>query len=250
MDLSPGSEGARLTRLATTLISNLYPFGHDISPDQHEEALGHNRCIETARALCDTLKGLGLPAKLMPVDIGVFNPPAYQLSEQLIPIDQWPPEAWSVGINKDLPTPGPGWNGHMLVRVAREWLCDPNAGQFRREGKIHMPPSWSVAYPKEQWEVDRDGWAVVGIITNETRTPEHPHFPILRIKSRPDNTEWRQGTAANVDVSPLVENVTRIIESIRSGKDKVAFRVNTIRGDEVDLDLRPVIARFREDAND
>lgn len=151
IDLSPEGEESRIAKMATTIICNLYPLGYDHG-DTHQEALGHNRCIETARALRDTLRAFSIPAKLMPVDVVARNPLAHHLAEQRIPIDQWPSQAWSIGIVDDdtlpEPTTGGGWNGHMLVRTAHEWLCDPNAGQFYRASKIHMPPLVGHTVPK------------------------------------------------------------------------------------------------------
>jgi hypothetical protein len=254
MDLSPGSEASRLTRAACTLVTNIYPLGYTHFPNV-EESLRDSRCIETSRALVETLKHFGIPARLMPVDIIVNNVEAYRQKQQSIPIQYWPDDAWSVGIVDDpnvnpqhddnRHAKGKGWDGHMLVRVAREWLCDPNAGQFHREGKIHMPPGWTIRYP-EDWHGDE--WTFVGIISSLARGPDVPEFPILQIRSRPDNLSWKRGTAATTDVSHLVETVAKALERLREDALGETFYIQ--QGDEVgQLDVSAVIRRYKQEAS-
>lgn len=247
IDLSPGSEAARLTRAACTLITNLYPTGY-AHFDIHDESVRDSRCIETARALHETLTNVGIPARLLPVDIVVNNPEAYRQKQQGIPIQYWPKDAWSVGIidGQEAP-PRPdtlrGWDGHMLVRVAKEWLCDPNAGQFYRPGKIHIPPGWAVEYPKD-WL--RDSWAIVGIVSSLAPNPNHPQFPILQIRQRPDNLAWKRGTAATVDVSSIVNVATEALTQLRQGELEEQFLIRRNDGEEAVIDVASVIERYED----
>lgn len=249
MDLSPGSEAARLARAACTLVTNLYPTGY-AHFDLHDDMLRDARCIETARALVETLTRVGIPARLLPVDLIVNNPEAYRQKQQNVPIRSWPPEAWSVGvISGDEAPPRPdtprGWDGHMLVRIAKEWLCDPNAGQFHRPGKIHMPPGWTIEYPKD-W--DRDAWAIVGIVSSLAPTPDAPQFPILQIRQRRDNLAWKRGTAATVDVSSIADAATEVLTRLREGTLEPAFELH--QGDDVAvIDVSSVIDRYERDAH-
>lgn len=247
MDLSPGSEAARLTRAACTLITNLYPTGY-ASFDLHDESVRDSRCIETARALQETLTRIGIPARLLPVDIIANNPAAYRLKQQHVPISEWPRDAWSVGIVDNKAAPRiqrkGGWDGHMLVRVAKEWLCDPNAGQFYRQGLIHMPPGWTVAYPRD-WE--RDAWAILGIVSSMAPNPNRPQFPILQIRQRPDNLAWKAGTAATVDVSTIVNVATEALTALREGRLGEAFLV--VRDDdEAVIDVSQMVNRYMEES--
>lgn len=246
LDLSPGSEAARLTRAACTLVTNLYPAGYtDFAT--HEEMVNDSRCIETARALHQTLTNVGIPARLMPVDIVVNNPDAYRLSKQHVPIRDWPSTAWSVGIVDNETAPqGRGWNGHMLVRVAKAWLCDPNAGQFHRPGKIHIPPGWTVEYPKD-WQPE--SWAVVGIVSSMAPNPNRPQFPILRIRQRPDNLAWKRGSAATVDVSSIANVATEALTMLRKGELEETFLMRRGADDEAIVDVSSIIARYQGDAH-
>lgn len=250
MDLQPGSEPARLTRAACTLITHLYPMGY-AHFDLHSESLAESRCIETSRALMETLKHFGIPARLMPVDIIVNNPRAFEMKQRNVPITHWPNDAWSVGVLREGPafSKNGGWNGHMLVRVAREWLCDPNAGQFLRPDKILLPSGWTVRYP-EDWEGDE--WAIVGIVSALTPTPEHPNFPILQLRHRPDNLAWRNGTAATVDVSTIVNVATSILKRLKAGTlpERVAIGQQGLGEDEAaEVDLSSIINRYQEEAS-
>lgn len=251
INLKPDSENHRFIRAATNLVGGIYPLGVT-GPEGYEQASKVGRCIETARALVATLQNFDLPAKLMPVDILVMNPPAFSLQKQGIPVAKWPDEAWSVGIVDD-PNAAPlndkrtgGWDGHMLVRIARQWMCDPNAGQFTRPGKIAMPGSWTIEYPRDQWTIDSQGWALQGIVNSNAPNPQHPQFPLIQVRQRPDNTAWQHGTAATNDISAVVKIATQCLELLREGKLNDTIRLTAFDGEEVDLDISQVITRYQE----
>jgi hypothetical protein len=251
LDLSKGSESHHFIRAATAIISHLYPLQYTNDMNTLDSEMKESRCIETARALHETLQAFKLPSKLLPVDLLVQNPLAFKLSRDDVPISDWPEQAWSVGV-MDSPNAKAendkrtgGWEGHMLVRVARDWLCDPNAGQFFRPGKINMPDAWTIQYPKKEWAANSYGWALVGVVTSETPTPMHPEFPILNIRQRPDNDRWQGGTAATVNLDSIIDLATEILARLRAGDLSNEIFVTSNIGAEVNIDFTQVIARYQ-----
>jgi hypothetical protein len=241
VDLGPGSEAASLAGAACTLVSHLFPTAERGGLDDFERSLNEARCIESSRLLVAVLDHFDLPARLQPVELVVSNPLAHRLRAERVPVEAWPSQAWSIGAMPDS-RKRPGWSGHMLVRVAHELLCDPNAGQFHREGRIAMPPCWTIRHPEHDWRSET--WARLGIVSGLAPSPEHPQFPLLEMRRHPaGGGDWRRSAAARSDLGALVSFTVGLLERLRAGTLEPAIAAE-VNDQALVFDLTSVIARY------
>jgi hypothetical protein len=97
-----------------------------------------DHCINGTRVAVDVLRNFGVRAKPASVTVVVFNGFAWQLYTAGVPPIEWPPHAWSVGVDPNRSESRPGqWDGH-LVAVGDDFTLDISAGQFYRPGKIAL----------------------------------------------------------------------------------------------------------------
>lgn len=112
---------------------------------------GERSCIVTSRVLLEVLDWLGTPGKPVPVAVMAFNEAGWQAAswdrpEQRLPVEQWPPQAWSVGVNGSGRSEAStnGWDGHLVVVVSyrgRDWLLDGSLDQLSRPQRgIELAP--------------------------------------------------------------------------------------------------------------
>jgi hypothetical protein len=91
-------------------------------------------CIATTRVTIEVLRHFGVRAAPWPVNVSVFTEAAWDLARQGVPIGEWPPGAWSVGIHVDA---SPDRVGH-LAAIAGGYLLDGSIDQAARPEKgIH-----------------------------------------------------------------------------------------------------------------
>lgn len=128
---------------------------------------GHSRdsCIETSRLGQMVFEHVGIPSRVMPVRVVAMNGLAYSLRQFGTPMEQWPREAWSIGIGWGSPRgAGKGWDGH-LVNIVRDGprarrMLDLSADQMDRPGLLKVP-------------------GPVGMIIREPWTPMDPQTRVL-----------------------------------------------------------------------
>lgn len=132
-----------------------------------------NTCIATTRLGLMVLDHFGVRARPVAVTAYAENIPAAQLRMQGVPVDEWGPEAWSVGISNTAPSQGGGWNGHLVLVVrstdgydfgAPRVLVDLTADQFDRAHKGLRVP----------------GPVLFGIAEGHQFTPQDPLSTITR----------------------------------------------------------------------
>jgi hypothetical protein len=217
LNLEPGSPVYRLIRTASLLVGELHPFlrgGLDGTP--HRAA----RCIASSRALITLLKRFDIPAKPMPVDVEVYNSVAFEWKQQGAPYPS-PRGARSVAINPDEGVAGKGWNGHLIVRVAKRWMIDANPQQFERDGSdggglLHMPTVWMWDYPERWTPKTHDQTTAFGMASKLAPHPRHPGYPYIEIRQRPDNVRY---TTAPDWLDPVVglDVMEEALRSISAG---------------------------------
>lgn len=113
-------------------------------PDDWATVIGlqgeKGNCIESARLATTVLPKLGVPCTAMACDVIVSNRSASDLIDHGVPLADWPPGAWSVGVDCDYQSPGAsfqeperrrGFGGHLVV-VGDGWFLDATAPQFAR----------------------------------------------------------------------------------------------------------------------
>lgn len=103
----------------------------------------HTRlCVLAARIGAGVLDYFGVGNRVVPVEMMVFNDAAAEELKADRPIEEWPPEAWSIGITRD--APGPGYAGHLLIETEEGRLVDLSARQFDRRGLLDIdgPRVW------------------------------------------------------------------------------------------------------------
>jgi hypothetical protein len=115
----------------------LHAFAMTVRRSTLENLSVVNSCVFTTRVGLQVLEQVGVVARPVPVYVSVHNMEAWRLSQDRIPVEEWPASAHSVGINEAGATrPGPGWNGHLVLVVKQpgqpRLLIDLTADQFDR----------------------------------------------------------------------------------------------------------------------
>lgn len=98
----------------------------------HELVAPHvsiNACILAARTGREVFRHFDIHAKVIAVNAIAVNATADALIRAGTPAAQWPPEAWSVGI--DPANEGPGYSGHLILDLDGD-LLDQTSNQFSR----------------------------------------------------------------------------------------------------------------------
>lgn len=101
-------------------------------------------CIASTRVTIEVCRYWGLMARPQPTRVQAFTPTAWKLRDELVslPVEQWPPGAYSVGVAGGDHAPG-RWNGH-LVAVQGRWIIDPSIDQLARpqHGLLVQASAW------------------------------------------------------------------------------------------------------------
>lgn len=119
-------------------------------------------CIASVKILSEVLDYFGHSSEPLPVIVCVFNAPAFQSLTAGIPMEDWPEEAWSVGITGTGESKEKRWDGHLVAMVDGKWLVDPSLDQASRPARnITMSPvvldatEWNEHDRKDTWSWQR-----------------------------------------------------------------------------------------------
>lgn len=168
----------------------------------HEPDFPYTRdhCINGTRVAVETLRHFGIKAKPLSVVVLVFNQTAWDLFKQGVPVTEWPPHAWSVGIDQHTNTASDNRFAGHLVAHGDTWLLDISAGQFHRPGLIHSPDAL-VLPVTEPIRPGAEGWW--------DHTDEHHNTWLMR--PTPHVNDWRTaGGWTRIDHDVVKETITRI----------------------------------------
>jgi hypothetical protein len=116
-------------------------------------------CINGARVAVRALEQLGVKAKPVSVRLMFANAAARALIEAEVPVEEWPTEAWSVGVAPGATAPPRAgrWGGHLMVE-GDGWTLDVSFDQMARPGRLvtEGPLVAALNLPDEGWVVFDD----------------------------------------------------------------------------------------------
>lgn len=142
-------------------------------------------CIASTAVFIDVADWLGLDASPAAVDVLAANPAALRVmaNDPAPPVDQWPPEAWTVGVLSSEPPREGGWPGHLvaILHGHRDRLVDVSADQLDRPSRGLRVPSPVLGRLPKRWG---DG--------DQCVTHLHASGTMLRWTLRSGNTAWRE----------------------------------------------------------
>lgn len=177
------------------------------------EGLKPNHCIIAARVAVEVGRYFGIPIEARAVDAIAYNKSGGEMMTRGVPLDEWPEEAWSVGIVKGIP--GPGYDGHVIAESPR-FILDLAAGQFNRPWRALDCPGPIVIEKPEEYDP-----AVVKATRGDTTIVYRSEVGGRRFMGAPD---WRNELNFGVEAAAL-------IRVLRSHSDRT---VNYPVGSEVD----------------
>lgn len=161
-------------------------------------------CINSARVTTRALDKFGVASRPVSVKLLLWNQLAWQHFSLGIPIDQWPKEAWSLGVAEHGNDIHPkDWNGHLIVE-GEGWTMDPSAQMFDRPGKITVPGPWvfEAQIPADDRMVCND-----------------EHGQILVLERWVQNNAWRVAPGwtrlHEREVPMLVDITNKVLEGVR-----------------------------------
>lgn len=163
-----------LTRIATAARDTVLCTHHERS------------CLMSTRVFIAAARYFGIFAKPVPVTVAHLNHAMVQAMDADLPKDEYPPEAWSVGVagtgRFGRYGDPKGWDGHMIA-VADGALIDPSADQFSRPEKGMPLEPFAARCPS--------GWGSAGssplVFSSDTTGS------VLRYAPMADPGPWRQG---------------------------------------------------------
>lgn len=175
-----------------------------------------NSCVLSTRVGLSVLDAVGVRAIAQPVFVVVYNRKGYQLTQQRVPVSEWPDDAHSLGIDaRNVFEGNGGWNGHLVLVVRLpgqpRTLIDLTADQFDRParnmvvgGPVFMDlPSGSPWTPRDPLYTTAGDEQDL-LISYRPMPPQHPAAQTWR--GSPDWTvpetrleEWVSGILTKVD---------------------------------------------------
>lgn len=176
-------------------------------------------CIETTRAAVAVLRRLRLDARPLPVAVHAVNARAELLHVRRVPVEQWPSDAWSVGIvdlgvqsydSLDEPSRRTGWAGHLIV-AGPDWLLDLTAQQFSRpDHDLHI--DGAMLGLSLRFDPTREGTRVA-----------LPRGGAIRYLPQPWHKAWRSTPAWRQDIDP--RRLAAFVEVVRRRADRRTLRL-------------------------
>lgn len=171
-----------------------------------------NSCIVSTRLGLMVLEAVGIKARAQAVHVLVMNLKAWRLSQDRVPVEQWPDDAWSVGVNDR--AEGTGWSGHLVVMARTletpRLLIDITADQFDRPARDMVVGGPVIMGVTGVW-TPRDPLATVAPSREDPQvvveyTPVAPGMPTF--------TSWRETPDWLLPEEPLRDAARRIVEGL------------------------------------
>lgn len=172
-----------------------------------------NTCVLSTRIGLAVLEAVGVPAIAQPVFVTVYNREGWRLTQERVPVDEWPEDAHSVGVDpQNLFKGGGGWNGHLVlvIRVPGQprTLIDLTADQFDRpaKGMLVGGPVFMDIAPDAVWSPRDPLFTMAG--TGGDLLVSYRPMPPGQSAAR----VWRDSPDWNVSEDRLAEFVEVILE--------------------------------------
>jgi len=159
---------------------------------------GGGACIPAALTVRDFLRELGFNAHAVPVALRLSTATPGQMPRELM-----------VG-SRDLigESPGPGWDGHLVV-TCRGVLIDPSFGQCRRAWWSFIPDVAVVGMINRSFRplVTSESGKTYPVIASVKNNDDGAEFEAVWVTT-PKNTEWKTTNAAKPERwRPMVDDL-------------------------------------------
>ena len=115
-----------------------------------ENHMPENVCVEATGAFVWAAREFGQLIRPVVADALVLNREGLRCILRELPADQWPDDAWSIGVDTNSDT---GYPAHLVAMDADHTLYDLTARQFHRPKRDLIVPRKPVIFP-----VDKDIW--------------------------------------------------------------------------------------------
>lgn len=175
-----------------TLIDELIKEWADMAPG----LVKINHCILGTRVAIEVGDYFGFHWQPLAVNVAVFNQAGFDLFLQHIPVEDWPNEAYSLGVICENELGAKAWNGHVIVQ-ASDYIFDMSGAQFHRPARgIPVDSPWVTPRPtgEEPWCFQRDGVSIV-------------------LWPRPDIDIYRRTKDWRTSYRPLAATLIRILKN-------------------------------------
>lgn len=165
------------------------------------QTFSRDSCIASTAVACDFCEWAGVHVRPLEVEVMAWNALALEQLAADVPFEQWPADAWSVGVKQNTPDThrkprGRPWSGaHLVAIVDRSTLLDLSADQLSRP-IYRMPVPGPVVLPWDGIEA-----RAVNDETGVQLMYRVPVKPDLSFRSSPD---WRLRGRRQHIVSELV----------------------------------------------
>lgn len=151
------------------------------------QRFSRDSCIVSTAVACEFLSWAGVRAKPIELEVLAYNAAAVEQLNAHVPADEWPDEAWSVGIVQSTPTQPRRWKGAHLCTLIEErsLLLDLSADQLSRPlRRMTVPGPILTPWDGERAAIVSDDATAIIYRRPERADPSFRSSPDWRLKER------------------------------------------------------------------
>lgn len=148
-------------------------------------------CVASTRVLTDVLQYFGHSSEPLPVTVVAMNEGALEQLHQGVPVEDWPQDAWSVGVVGTGVSENKRWDGHLVAIVDGKWLVDPSLDQASRPQRgLKLDPcvldatSWTDKAQRATWRSENGIVLVYQQMTNPGNWRSSPDWALTKPATR------------------------------------------------------------------
>jgi hypothetical protein len=170
-----------------------------------------SHCINGTRIGIEALRHFGVEAEPLSVRFAVFNRKGWSAAQIGMPFEEWPQDAWSVGINEGSVTAGENWAGHLVIHVPEWCVVDLSAEQFARPAReLFIDGPLILPGPPPDPGVEAFHQMDNGVIVHMNRWPDNTGW-----ESAPG---WQRTPTNRAVLRSVIALMEEKAEHIRKGK--------------------------------